>query len=84
MHTDLDSLAAALYVKSDDLLKDSPQLAPWRPASGIAPRLSDAELITLGSAPPISVLPRVARTARSPADHPQVRVERTGRCQVLR
>jgi hypothetical protein len=45
--TELDSLATALYVKADDLLKDSPQLAPWRPAVGIAPQLSDAELVTL-------------------------------------
>jgi hypothetical protein len=45
--TELDSLATALYVKTDDLLKDSPQLAPWRPTIGIAPQLSDAELVTL-------------------------------------
>jgi hypothetical protein len=44
---DLDSLATALYVKTDDLLKDSPHLAPWRPPVGIAPRLTDAELVTL-------------------------------------
>jgi hypothetical protein len=43
----MDSLATALYVKTDDLLKDSPELAPWRPAVGIAPQLSDAELVTL-------------------------------------
>jgi hypothetical protein len=43
----LDTLATALYVKSDDLLKESPQLAPWRPKVGIAPRLNDAELVTL-------------------------------------
>ena len=43
----MDSLATALYVKTDDLLKESPQLAPWRPAVGIAPLLSDAELVTL-------------------------------------
>ncbi|MQY40724.1 hypothetical protein SRB17_87570 [Streptomyces sp. RB17] len=43
----MDSLATALYVKADDLLKDSPQLVPWRPAVGIAPLLSDAELVTL-------------------------------------
>ncbi|MFI2370124.1 IS982 family transposase, partial [Streptomyces sp. NPDC018833] len=35
MKTELDSLATALYVKTDDLLKDSPHLAPWRPAVGI-------------------------------------------------
>ena len=47
MTNDLDSLATALYVTTDDLLKNSPQLAPWRPAVGIAPQLSDAELVTL-------------------------------------
>jgi hypothetical protein len=45
--TDLDTLATALYVRTDDLLKESPQLAPWRPGTGITPRLSDAELVTL-------------------------------------
>jgi Transposase DDE domain len=45
--TDLDTLATALYVKTDDLLKESPQLAPCRPAVGIGPKLSDAELVTL-------------------------------------
>jgi hypothetical protein len=45
--TNLDTLATALYVRTDDLLKESPQLAPWRPAIGITPRLSDAELVTL-------------------------------------
>jgi hypothetical protein len=34
-------------VKIDDLLKESPQLAPWRPRVGIAPKLSDAELVTM-------------------------------------
>jgi hypothetical protein len=33
--------------KTDDLLKGSPHLAPYRPEVGIAPQLSDAELITL-------------------------------------
>ncbi|MFJ9181438.1 IS982 family transposase [Streptomyces sp. NPDC102360] len=47
MKTELDSLATALYVKTDDLLKASPDLAPWRPAVGIAAKLSDAELVTL-------------------------------------
>jgi hypothetical protein len=44
---DLDTLATALYVRTDDLLKSFPERAPWRPAIGIAPRLSDAELLTL-------------------------------------
>jgi len=35
------------YVKADDLLKASPQFAPWRPKAGIFPQLSDAELVTL-------------------------------------
>jgi hypothetical protein len=43
----LDTLATALYVKIDDLLKESPELAPWRPAIGITPKLTDAELVTL-------------------------------------
>jgi hypothetical protein len=45
--TDLDTLATALYVRTDDLLKESPQVAPLRPAVGIKPQLSDAELVTL-------------------------------------
>ena len=45
--TNLDTLATALYVRVDDALKASPELAPWRPAVGIAPTLSDAELVTL-------------------------------------
>jgi hypothetical protein len=44
---DLDTLATALYVKIDDLLKAVPELAPWRPVVGIAPQLTDAELVTL-------------------------------------
>lgn len=47
MKTDVDTLATALYVKVDDVLKASPELAPWRPNIGIAPTLSDAELLTL-------------------------------------
>ncbi|MFE4753136.1 hypothetical protein ACFRIB_23150 [Streptomyces mirabilis] len=47
MKTELDSLTAALYVKTDDLLKGSPQIGPWRPAVGIAPQLGHAEPVTL-------------------------------------
>lgn len=47
MDADLDTLATALYVKIDDLLKAKPELAPARPAVGIAPKLTDAELVTL-------------------------------------
>ena len=45
--TELDTLATALYAVIDDMLKESPQLAPLRPAVGISPQLSDAELVTL-------------------------------------
>ena len=37
----------ALYVWIDDLLAQNPGLAPERPVVGFAPKLSDAELITL-------------------------------------
>ena len=47
MNPDLDTLATRLYVTIDDLLLEHPQWAPERPPVGIAPRLSDAELITL-------------------------------------
>ncbi|MFE2472915.1 IS982 family transposase [Streptomyces mirabilis] len=47
MTPDLDSVATALYVKTDDVLKASPHLAPWRPTVGITPKLTDAELVTL-------------------------------------
>ena len=43
----MDTLVTALYVRTDDLLKESPQLAPWRPEVGFNPELSDAELVTL-------------------------------------
>jgi hypothetical protein len=44
---DLDTLATALYVKIDDELKASPELCPIRPKVGIAPKISDAEMITI-------------------------------------
>lgn len=47
MDADLDTLATALYVRVDDLLKSEPERVPWRPRVGIAPKLADAELVTL-------------------------------------
>jgi hypothetical protein len=47
MNADLDTLATALYVSIDDALVADPGLLPERPAVGIAPQLSDAELLTL-------------------------------------
>jgi hypothetical protein len=44
---DIETLATALYVKVDDMLRDWPDLTPERPADGITPTLSDAELLTL-------------------------------------
>jgi hypothetical protein len=44
---DLDTLATALYVRVDDLLVTHPVRAPWRPEVGIAPKITDAELVTL-------------------------------------
>jgi len=44
---DLDTLATALYVRVDDLLRAEPARAPWRPRVGIAPKITDAELITV-------------------------------------
>ena len=47
MSPDLDTLATRLYVTVDDLLIDHPDWAPERPSIGIAPKLTDAEVITL-------------------------------------
>ena len=47
MDADLDTLATALYVRVDDWLKTSLDRAPARPLVGIAPRISDAELLIL-------------------------------------
>ncbi|MET9658436.1 IS982 family transposase [Streptomyces sp. NPDC006510] len=72
MAPDLDTLATALYAETDDLLKGSPQLAPWRPAVGIAPRLTDAELVTLAmmqAMPGFTTEARWLRYARSHLRH---------------
>jgi len=44
---DLDTLATALYVSTDDLLKAHPERVPPRPRVGITPKTSDAEMLTL-------------------------------------
>nr|WTB28707.1 nuclear transport factor 2 family protein [Streptomyces sp. NBC_00830] len=58
MTTNPDTLATALHATTDDLLKQHPDLAPWRPAVKIAPQLTDAELVTL------SVMQAMRRLAR--------------------
>jgi len=45
--TDLDTLPTALYVRIDDELKIGPELQRFRPAVGLAPKRTDAELMTL-------------------------------------
>ena len=45
----MDTLATALYAAAGGMLKEHPSLAPWRPPAGIAPALSDAELVTLAT-----------------------------------
>jgi hypothetical protein len=66
---DLDTLATALYVTTDDLLKTAPHLAPWRPAVGIAPKLSDAELVTLAVMQALLGFPSEARWLRYARAH---------------
>jgi hypothetical protein len=46
---DVDTLATARYATADGMLKEHPDLAPWRPPVGITPRLSDTELVTLAT-----------------------------------
>lgn len=53
MDTDLETLATALYVTADDLLKAHPEVLPVRPQVGIAPKISDAEILTLAVMGPL-------------------------------
>jgi Transposase DDE domain len=47
VENDIETLATALYVKIDDMLRDWPDFAPVRPATGTPLTLSDAELLTM-------------------------------------
>ena len=51
MDADLDTLATALYARTDDLLKGHPEQVPYRPQVGFAPQIGDAEIITLSVMP---------------------------------
>ena len=53
MDTDLETLATALYVTADDLLKAHPEITPPRPRVGIAPAITDAEVLTLAAIAPL-------------------------------
>jgi len=69
MDTDLDTLATALYARIDDTLKAHPELMPWRPRVGIAPKLSDAELLTLAAIQVLQGFNEEARWIRYAQDH---------------
>lgn len=47
MDADLNILAIELHIWTDDLLKDYPEHRLRRPAAGIGPKVSDAELVTV-------------------------------------
>src|SRR5664280_2361400 len=65
----LDTLATALNVRTDDLLKITPERAPWRPAVGIAPKISDAEVVTLAVMQALLGFTSEARWLRFATDH---------------
>ena len=64
MDAELDTLATALYVRVDDLLKNTPERAPSRPRTGFPPRLTDAELVTLSVMQALLGYPSEARWLR--------------------
>src|SRR6266849_4866428 len=66
---DLDTLATALYARTDDLLKAFPDHRPPRPKTGLAPKLSDAELITLAVLQALLGFTSEARWLRSARKH---------------
>ena len=66
MNPDLDTLVTALYVRVDDLLVAHPEWAPE-----IAPRLSDAELVTLAVLQALLGFDSEARFIRYAAAHLQ-------------
>jgi len=43
----LDTFATALYAKIDDLLRQSPHRAAYRPAAGTSLQIGDAGLVTM-------------------------------------
>lgn len=65
----MDALATEFYVTIDDLLIANPDLAPDRPAVGIAPRLSDAELLTMAVLQALLGFPNDAQWIRYARQH---------------
>ncbi|MDF1489972.1 IS982 family transposase [Tessaracoccus caeni] len=64
MDADLDTLATALYVTCDDLLKAHPEQLPPRPVTGFHPRITDAELVTLAVIQALLQIPKERRFLR--------------------
>ena len=64
MDADPDTLATALHGRTDDLLKAFPDRAPVRPRVGIAPKITDAELVTLAVMQALAGRPSEARWLR--------------------
>jgi hypothetical protein len=69
MDADMDTFVTALYVKVDDTLRDTPSLRLWRPRVGIAPKLSDAELVTMAVVQALLGFTSEARFLRHAAKH---------------
>lgn len=64
MDTDLDTLATALYVMTDDLLRAHPERVPARPKGSFEPVTSDAEMLTLAVMQAVLGYPSEARWLR--------------------
>lgn len=69
MDADLDTLATALYVTADDLLKDHPERVPARSVTGFQARITDAELVTLAVIQALLQIPKERRFLRYARRH---------------
>jgi len=69
MDADLDTLATALYVTADDLLKAHPERVPARPVAGFQPRITDAEVVTLATMQALLQIPKEHRFLRYARRH---------------
>ena len=69
MNPDLGTLVTALYVTVDDLSVAHPRWVPERPASGIAPVLSDAELVAMAALQALLGFDSEARFVRHAKEH---------------
>src|SRR5882757_5358139 len=69
LDADLDTLATALYVMTDDLLKAHPERVPARPVTGFQPRITDAELVTLAVMQSLLQMPKERRFLRYARKH---------------